>query len=133
MSKYLHTVTSLFVCLYQTQHLPIFPSWSLMLDTVSTYPSIMVTCVRHSVYPFSLSHPSWSLMLHTVSTYSPCHVHCGHLCVMTQFIFYYKALCVLSVFDHASHSLPIPSHIMIFTDNMNTVDIFALLMGPTSL
>ena len=49
----------------------------------------------------------------TVSTYPPCHIHHGHLCVTSQFIFYREALCILSAFDHASHSLPIPSHIMI--------------------
>ena len=86
----------------------------------------MVFCLRHSVYLFSLSRPLWSLMLDTVSTYSPCCVHCGHSCVTTQFIFYYEALC-LSAFDHA-HSLPIPSCIMIFTDNTNTVSLSWLLL-----
>ena len=44
--------------------------------------------------------------------------------VPTDFIFYYEALCVLSALHHASHSLTMPSRIMIFTDNSNTVDIF---------
>lgn len=44
--------------------------------------------------------------------------------VPTDFIFYYEALCVLSALHHASNSLPMPSRIIIFTDNTNTVDIF---------
>ena len=59
-------------------------SWLLVLHTVSTYSlcrTIMVTCVTHSIYLFSLLRPSWSLMLDTVSTYPPCHVHHNHSCV----------------------------------------------------
>jgi hypothetical protein len=41
-----------------------------------------------------------------------------------HFIFYYEALCVLSALQHASQTLCIPSRIMIYSDNTNTVDIF---------
>jgi hypothetical protein len=44
--------------------------------------------------------------------------------VPPHFIFYYEALCVLSALLHASHSLRVPSRIMIYFDNTNTVDIF---------
>ena len=49
------------------------------------------------------------------------HVPSG---VPTDFIFYYEALCVLCVLEHALSLLSSPSRIAIYTDNSNTVDIF---------
>ena len=47
--------------------------------------------------------------------------------IPSQHIFYYKALCALSTLFHGSHLLPARSQILIFTNNINTVDIFSTL------
>jgi hypothetical protein len=48
----------------------------------------------------------------------------------SEFISVYEALCVLSTLEHASSRLDAPSRIIIFTDNSNTVDMFASLRAP---
>lgn len=47
--------------------------------------------------------------------------------VPSQIIFYHKALCVLCALLHGAYTLPSSSHILIFTDNSNTVNIFNTL------
>jgi len=61
---------------------------------------------------------------HSMGYYSP--VPLG---VPTDFIFYYEALCVLSALHHAAKTSETPLRIIIFTDNMNTVDIFNSMRG----
>ncbi|KAF8808367.1 hypothetical protein BYT27DRAFT_7096730, partial [Phlegmacium glaucopus] len=44
--------------------------------------------------------------------------------VPTKYTFYFKSLCVLSALSHVQERAPSGAHIIIYTDNSNTVNIF---------